>query len=187
MYKQRRISILKQPSLLSPLVYPLVHPSPVTLFHRIHGDSHIELPCNEVHGEEKEDVARMMEGAARQWWQSLLAEPHSFNKPTFQLGFNGWSVTNILPDGAHERTPGRVELLPNGAAGFSRIGDSMCFGVKVSCCPAWCQGVVCCSGRSNSSSHNTCGRQQDRLVETGEWDRHLCLFVPQNGMRWLQL
>lgn len=102
--------------------------------HRIHGDNHVELPCNEVHGEEKERVVRRMEGAVREWWASLLAEPHSFNKPTFQLGLGSWSVTNILPDGAHERTPGRIELLPNGAAGFSRVGDTMCFAVKVRDC-----------------------------------------------------
>jgi hypothetical protein len=99
---------------------------------RINGESHVELPCNEVFGEEKERVASKMSAAVRTWWQSLLAEPHSFEKPTFMLGLNGWSVTNILPDGAHERTPGRIELLPNGAAGFSRVGDSMCFSLNVS-------------------------------------------------------
>lgn len=103
-----------------------------TRLRRITGESHIELPCNEVTGEEKERVAAKLSAAARSWWQSLLAEPHSFEKPTFQLGLNGWSVTNILPDGAHERTPGRIELLPNGAAGFSRVGDSMCFSLNVS-------------------------------------------------------
>lgn len=100
---------------------------------RIQGDSHIELPCNEVLGEEKERAAKKLSDAARAWWQSLLKDQHSFSKPAFQLGLNGWSVTNILPDGAHERTPGRVELLPNGAAGFSTVGDSMCFSINVSC------------------------------------------------------
>lgn len=100
--------------------------------HRIEGDSHIELPCNEVLGEEKDSVVAKLSGAARQWWASVVAGGHSFEKPTFQLGLNGWSVTNILPDGAHERTPGRVELLPNGAAGFSQVDDSMCFKLDVS-------------------------------------------------------
>lgn len=111
---------------------PALAPLPRHHLRRITGESHIELPCNEVFGEEKERVAKQLAAAARSWWQSLLAEPHSFEKPTFQLGLNGWSVTNILPDGAHERTPGRVELLPNGAAGFSRVGDSMCFSLNVS-------------------------------------------------------
>lgn len=110
----------------------LNQPSRVVFMCRINGESHVELPCNEIVGEEKERVASKMSAAARTWWQSLLAEPHSFEKPTFMLGLNGWSVTNILPDGAHERTPGRIELLPNGAAGFSRVGDSMCFSLNVS-------------------------------------------------------
>lgn len=99
---------------------------------RVHGESHVELPCNEVYGEEKDRVAQELASAARSWWQSLLAEPHSFEKPTFQLGLDNFAVTNILPDGATERTPARVELLPNGAAGFSRIGDRMCFRLNVS-------------------------------------------------------
>jgi hypothetical protein len=85
-----------------------------------------------VYGEEKDRVAQELASAARSWWQSLLAEPHSFEKPTFQLGLDNFAVTNILPDGATERTPARVELLPNGAAGFSRIGDRMCFRLNVS-------------------------------------------------------
>lgn len=99
---------------------------------RIQGESHIELPCNEVNGEEKDGIARTVSAAVRAWWSSLVADGHSFSKPTFQLGLNGWSVTNILPDGAHERTAGRIELLPNGAAGFSKVSDSMCFSVNVS-------------------------------------------------------
>lgn len=99
---------------------------------RIEGESHIELPCNEVHGEEKDRVVAKLSGAARDWWKSVVAGQHSFEKPAFQLGLNGWSVTNILPDGAHERTPGRIELLPNGAAGFTQVGDSMCFKLDVS-------------------------------------------------------
>jgi hypothetical protein len=98
-----------------------------------------------VYGEEKDRVVAKLSAAARDWWKSVVADHHSFEKPAFQLGLNGWSVTNILPDGAHERTPGRIELLPNGAAGFSQVGDSMCFKLDVSfplvlyclysCCP----------------------------------------------------
>lgn len=124
---------------------------------RIIGDSHIELPCNEVFGEEKERVAGKLSAAARSWWQSLLAEPHSFEKPTFLLGLNGWSVTNILPDGAHERTPGRIELLPNGAAGFSKVGDSMCFSLNV--------GVV-------FQKHSTSARLHGEPATARKQDRH---------------
>lgn len=70
--------------------------------------------------------------AAEKWWQSVVAEPHSLEKPTFYLGLGNASVTNVLAAGAHERTPGNITLLPNGAVGFSSPGDRMCFKVKVS-------------------------------------------------------
>ncbi|WIA16297.1 hypothetical protein OEZ85_012998 [Tetradesmus obliquus] len=99
--------------------------------YRLPGDSHIELPCNEVTGAQGEALADLMAGAARRWWADLVAEPHSFQKPTFFLGFEGWNVTNVLPDAAHDRTQDRVRLLPNGATGFSEVGDYMCFGTEV--------------------------------------------------------
>lgn len=82
-------------------------------------------------GPERAALAAQLSGVARQHFNALVSDNHSFNKPTFFLGLDGWSVTNILPDGAHERTPGRVELLPSGAAGFRQVGDSMCFAIKV--------------------------------------------------------
>ncbi|KAI8466606.1 MAG: alkaline-phosphatase-like protein [Monoraphidium minutum] len=99
--------------------------------YRFKGDSHIELPCNEVTGPEGDALRAVMSVAGRQWWESVLAEPHSFQKPTFFLGFEGWSVTNVLPDGAHERTPGRIRLQYNGASGFQMPGDRMCFAAQV--------------------------------------------------------
>lgn len=84
-------------------------------------------------GPEKDDIANKLSKAARTYFNSLVADGHSFSKPTFYLGLGDWSVTNILPDGAHARTPGRVELLPNGASGFSKIGDYICFALDVSC------------------------------------------------------
>jgi hypothetical protein len=106
---------------------------------RFEGTSHIEQPCNEISGPEKEAVASQMSRLAREYFKSLVADAHSFEKPTFFLGLDGWSVTNVLPDGAHARTPGRVELLPNGLSGFSKVGDSACFALEVSC-PARAMG-----------------------------------------------
>jgi hypothetical protein len=63
-------------------------------------------------------------------------QPHSFQKPTFFLGFEGWNVTNVMPDAAYDRTPGRVRLLPNGATGFTQEGDYMCFATEVGAVPA---------------------------------------------------
>jgi hypothetical protein len=111
---------------------------------RFLGDSHIELPCNEVMGPEREALQRELSGVARQHFQALAGDDHSFAKPTFFLGLDGWLVTNILPDGAHERTPGRVELLPNGASGFSKVGDSMCFKTKASLACIECVAVRAC-------------------------------------------
>jgi hypothetical protein len=100
--------------------------------HRFLGTSHIEQPCNEITGPEKEAVASEMSRVARKYFKSLVADDHSFEKPTFYLGLDDWSVTNVLPDGAHARTPGRIELLPNGLSGFSRVGDMACFALNVS-------------------------------------------------------
>ncbi|KAF6259251.1 alkaline-phosphatase-like protein [Scenedesmus sp. NREL 46B-D3] len=99
--------------------------------YKFEGTSHIEQPCNEVSGPEKADVASQMSRLARQYFKSLVSDSHSFEKPTFYLGLGDWSVTNVLPDGAHARTPVRVELLPNGLTGFSRVGDSACFALNV--------------------------------------------------------
>lgn len=101
------------------------------MHHRFKGDSHIELPCNEVTGAEAEKLAKIMHDAAKSWWKSNVESPDSFTKPTFYLGLGGWSVTNLLPDGAHDRTPGRVTLLPNGAHGFTQVGDRICFAIEV--------------------------------------------------------
>jgi hypothetical protein len=90
------------------------------------------LPCNEITGPEKDAVASQMSRLAREYFKSLVADNHSFEKPMFYLGLDDWSVTNVLPDGAHARTPGRVELLPNGLTGFSRVGDMACFALDVS-------------------------------------------------------
>jgi hypothetical protein len=73
-----------------------------------------------------------MSRLAREYFKSLVADDHSFEKPTFYLGLDNWSVTNVLPDGAHARTPGRIELLPNGLSGFSKVGDMACFALDVS-------------------------------------------------------
>lgn len=72
-----------------------------------------------------------MSTAAEQWWQSVINEPWSFQKPTYYLGLGNWTVTNMLAAGAHERTPSKIQLLLNGATGFYNAGESMCFKLKV--------------------------------------------------------
>lgn len=95
------------------------------------GDDHVELPCNEVTGNEATQAAATASQAARQWWASLVAEPHSFVKPTFYLGLPGWTVSNVNAEGAHERTKGNIVLIPNGATGFQDVGDRLCYRMQV--------------------------------------------------------
>ncbi|KAF8058413.1 hypothetical protein HT031_005537 [Scenedesmus sp. PABB004] len=99
--------------------------------YRLAGGSHIELSCNEVPEPRATELRALMRGAAREWWASVVAEPHSFTKPTFYLGLSNTSVTNILASGAHERTPGSVKLFQNGAEGFRAPGDRACFSTQV--------------------------------------------------------
>ncbi|WIA37621.1 hypothetical protein OEZ86_014523 [Tetradesmus obliquus] len=99
--------------------------------YRFQNESHVELPCNEVPEPQASTLANIMSNAARAWWQSLVADSSSFTKPTYYLGMGKWRVTNMLADGAHERTPGNITLLANGAAGFRAPGDRMCFKTKV--------------------------------------------------------
>ncbi|WIA17445.1 hypothetical protein OEZ85_014292 [Tetradesmus obliquus] len=93
--------------------------------------SHIELPCTELPQPYSSHVAKAIAAAARAWWQTVVSSPSSFTKPTYYLGMGNWTMTNMLADGAHERTPGAIRLLVNGAKGFYKQGDKMCFGVKV--------------------------------------------------------
>ena len=80
-----------------------------------------------------EIAIRIMRSAAEKWWQSVIMEPHSLEKPIFYLGLGEGLVTNMLVSGAHERTPAEnIRLIPNGAAGFKVPGDRICFQVKVS-------------------------------------------------------
>ena len=43
------------------------------------------------------------------------------------FNFRGQTETNVIVDGAFDRTPGRVVLQPQGASGFSRVGDYVAF------------------------------------------------------------
>jgi hypothetical protein len=129
------------PALITSSAY--VGYSYVTLLHnamsqpcRVNG-SHIESRATEVAQPQASRIANTLEAAARCWWSSVVADPHSFAKPTFYLGLGGWHVTNMLAAGAHERTPGNVTLLMNGATGFRSRGDRMCFKTQVTAEACW--------------------------------------------------
>lgn len=98
--------------------------------HRL-DESHLETPDREVKGPEAAALATKFSSAAKAWWQSMVAEPHSFNKPTYYLGLGDTVASNVLVAGAHERTQHNVKLLAMGASGFSNPGDKACFKIKV--------------------------------------------------------
>ncbi|KAF8064531.1 Galns [Scenedesmus sp. PABB004] len=99
--------------------------------YRLSGDSRVELACNEVPGAQGAALGAAMAAAARRWWAGVLASPHSFAKPTFPLGLGASLATNMLADGAHERTPGRVTIFPNGVRGMAQPGDRLCWRARV--------------------------------------------------------
>lgn len=98
---------------------------------RVNG-THKEERSTEVEEPQATALRNIMRSAAEKWWQSVIMEPHSLEKPTFYLGLGDGLVTNMLVSGAHERTPAEnIRLIPNGAAGFKLPGDRICFRVKV--------------------------------------------------------
>lgn len=74
-----------------------------------------------------------MEAAATAWFASMLQSKHSFERPTFFLGLGGQPAANIEGGAAMERTPGTVQVLPMGVAGFVQPGDFAAYRIKVGC------------------------------------------------------
>jgi hypothetical protein len=92
--------------------------------------SHIELPCNEVTSSEQQSIAAAFNRRARQWWASVVAEPHSFTKQTFQLGLGGWRASNVEASGAFEIRRGKAIITK--PANFTAIGGRICIKINVS-------------------------------------------------------
>jgi hypothetical protein len=93
--------------------------------------SYIELPCNEVTGPEQAAIAAAFDKEAQKWWDSVVAEPHSFTKQTFQLGLGGWNASNVEASGAFEISRGKVLITK--PANFTQIGGRICIKINVSC------------------------------------------------------
>lgn len=91
--------------------------------------SHIELPCNEVEGAAQRRIADAFNTQARKWWASVVAEPHSFTKPVFQIGLGGWKASNVEASGVVEMSRGDVLL-----ASFANFSDTghVCWNINVS-------------------------------------------------------
>lgn len=82
------------------------------------------------------EMLRFLEQSAEAYFAAMLASSHSFEKALFYIGLHGRPGTNIVADGAIERTPARVKVLPMGLSGFLRKGDSASYRIKV--------GLQCC-------------------------------------------
>ncbi len=76
--------------------YKWVGHQPQKLFKFVN-NSHVELPCNEVQGEEFNEVHFQMLNAAYNWWQDVLDSPNSFVKPTSYLVRAGHQARLSLP------------------------------------------------------------------------------------------
>lgn len=101
-------------------------------------------------------------------------DPHSFLKPTFYLGLGDWTVSNLETMGAHDRTPGHITLMSNGAVGFQTPGDRMCLKVQVSRCSMHAmarQDVMCVIHMLN-----VCYNQN--ATRPGEWSYSMFSVQP---------
>jgi hypothetical protein len=92
--------------------------------------SHIELPCNEVRGEEFRRVSTKFSQVARQWWNDVVAEPTSFTKPVYNIGQAGTLASNVEASGAIAIARGDINMTAN--VNFRGMGYA-CFSVNVSC------------------------------------------------------
>jgi hypothetical protein len=82
-----------------------------------------------VTGAQQRRIASAFDIQARQWWSSVVAEPHAFTKPVFQIGLGGWKASNVEASGAIEMSRGDVLLAS--FANFSNTGH-VCWNVNVS-------------------------------------------------------
>jgi hypothetical protein len=87
--------------------------------------------------QQEPQMLQFMEQTAEAFFKAMLASSHSFEKVVFYIGLHGRPGTNIVADGAVERTPARVQVLPMGLSGFVRKGDSASYRIKVGAV-CWC-------------------------------------------------
>jgi hypothetical protein len=77
------------------------------------------------------EMVKFMEQSAEAFFKAMVASSHSFKKAVFYIGLYGRPGVNIVADGAIERTPARVFVLPMGLSGFVRKGDSASYRIQV--------------------------------------------------------
>jgi hypothetical protein len=75
-------------------------------------------------------MADRFSAEAEDWWNSVVAEPHSFTKPVYQLGFEGLEASNVQAQGAVQISRGSVTV--DSRANYTRFGDNVCMKAQVS-------------------------------------------------------
>jgi hypothetical protein len=88
-----------------------------------------------VNEQQRKDAAARFSEAAEAWWNSVVAEPHSFRKPVFLLGLPGFATpedepTNVEADGIVALRRGRSMVL-NSLVNFTSVDDFGCRKIRV--------------------------------------------------------
>ncbi|WIA14790.1 hypothetical protein OEZ85_003274 [Tetradesmus obliquus] len=108
--------------------------------YRLTNGSHIEAECNKVQGKLGEQIAANFDAAARWWWGDVLAEPNSFNKPVYQVGWQADNTTNIEMEGAVAFQRGSMSVVGS-YINFTQPGDYACVKAQVHR-PGWHQVIT---------------------------------------------
>jgi hypothetical protein len=84
-----------------------------------------------VYGDERIRIAGIFNKEAKSWWASIVAEPHSFTKLVFRLGYGGEKASNVETAGAVQVSRGNV-FIKGSAVNFTNNGDRVCCQLQVS-------------------------------------------------------
>ncbi|WIA18401.1 hypothetical protein OEZ85_009862 [Tetradesmus obliquus] len=125
---------------------------------RLANGSHIELPCNEVTGEALGRLNLLFNQAARQWWDSVVAEPDSFTKPVYYIGQSGSLASNVEANGAIALTRGDINM--TSTVVFSGLGY-VCYAVNIVT-----RGMYSITAMYNSRFR---GPRPQFILAVGEW------------------
>ncbi|WIA15052.1 hypothetical protein OEZ85_001752 [Tetradesmus obliquus] len=102
--------------------------------YRLANGSYIELPCNEIPDQQgRKSIAALFNTAAKEWWDSVLAEPHSFSKPVYLLGLDGAALTDTDP--SNVEASGIVQLRRGSMAvdsivNYTLVNDFGCWKIR---------------------------------------------------------
>jgi hypothetical protein len=86
--------------------------------------------------QQRKDAAARFSEAAEAWWNSVVAEPHSFTKPVYLLGLPGFAIPADEP--SNVEASGIVSLRRGGSmvlsstVNFTSVGDFGCWKIRVS-------------------------------------------------------